>query len=63
MKTINPESTAKPASNYAHGVVHPLSGERLIMYQYGRLLRADEIKRMLSFMLSVYDVLHETARP
>lgn len=31
MKTINPETTAKPASNYAHGVVHPLSGERLII--------------------------------
>jgi 2-iminobutanoate/2-iminopropanoate deaminase len=31
MKIINPETIAKPASNYAHGVVHPLSSERLII--------------------------------
>jgi enamine deaminase RidA (YjgF/YER057c/UK114 family) len=31
MKLINPESVAKPASNYAHGVVHRNGGERLII--------------------------------
>lgn len=35
------------------------SGERLIMYQYGRLLRASEIKRMLGFMLAIFEKLDE----
>jgi enamine deaminase RidA (YjgF/YER057c/UK114 family) len=32
MRTINPEAIAKPASNYAHGVIHTYAGgERLII--------------------------------
>ncbi len=31
MKTFNPDTVAKPASNYAHGVVHAMSGQRLVI--------------------------------
>lgn len=31
MRTIIPETVAKPGSAYAHGVVHRLAGERLVV--------------------------------
>ncbi|MBU2533270.1 MAG: RidA family protein, partial [Alphaproteobacteria bacterium] len=31
MQRINPDNVAKPASNYAHGVVHRAGAERLVI--------------------------------
>lgn len=31
MQRINPETVARPASNYAHGVVHKAGAERLVI--------------------------------
>ena len=31
MRTLNPDNVAKPASNYAHGVVHTAGAERLVI--------------------------------
>ena len=31
MKLINPDTVARPASNYAHGVVHKAGAERLVI--------------------------------
>ena len=31
MQRINPDTVAKPASNYAHGIVHRSGGDRLVI--------------------------------
>lgn len=31
MQRINPDTVAKPASNYSHGIVHPAGAERLVI--------------------------------
>ena len=31
MRLVNPDAVAKPASNYAHGVVHAAGAERLVI--------------------------------